>query len=73
MRPSRAVALRQHRADLVRAWVRRELETGDGSAAWCESMAQRSEADIGTCVPQATVQAHVFAIRAAERRAAEGR
>lgn len=33
----------------------------------------RSEADIGTHVPQATVRAHVFAIRAAERKAAEGR
>lgn len=70
MRRTKAVALRQHHAERVRAWVARGLVTGDGSDDWCDGMARRSEADIGTFVPKATVRAHAFAIRAAAAKAA---
>ena len=45
---------------------------GDGGVKWCEDMMRRSDRELGTHVPVATIKAHVFAIQKRREKAAIG-
>lgn len=60
-------------SDRVSRWVATELDKGgDGGVEWCEDLMRRSDRELGTHVPVATIKAHVFAIQKRREKAAIG-